>query len=98
MNAGRREALVRCLHENLPLVPAWDLDEIILHALETPSMRPLPPARAGWLSTVAHIRHAYTDYDALLAEGYDVDAARFFVAAAIDAVLADWGCRRRLED
>jgi hypothetical protein len=32
----------------------------------------------------------------LLAQGYDHDSARFFVADAMQAVLADWGVRRKL--
>ncbi len=42
---------------------------------------------AAWLSLVAYVRHALTEYDDLLAQGYDQESARFFVAAAIDAVL-----------
>jgi hypothetical protein len=40
----------------------------------------------------------FTDYDALLAEGYDVDSARFFVLGEITAVVEDWGVRRRIGD
>jgi hypothetical protein len=48
------------------------------------------------LSLVAYVRHVLTDYDALLREGYDQDSARFFVAAEIAAVLAEWGVRHKL--
>ena len=51
---------------------------------------------AAWLSLVAYVRHALTEYDDLLAQGYDQESARFFVAAAIDAVLNSWGARRKL--
>ena len=51
---------------------------------------------AAWLSLVAYVRHALTEYDDLLAQGYDRESARFFVAAVIDAVLKSWGVRRRL--
>jgi hypothetical protein len=51
---------------------------------------------AAWLSLVAYARHALTEYDDLLAQGYDHESARFFVAAAIDAVLTRWGVRRKL--
>jgi hypothetical protein len=40
------------------------------------------------------VRHALTDYDDLLREGYDQDSARFFVASDIAAVLSNWGVRR----
>jgi hypothetical protein len=37
-----------------------------------------------------------TEYDELLDQGYDVDSARHFVAADIDATLKRWGVRRSL--
>jgi hypothetical protein len=42
------------------------------------------------------VRHTFTDYDELLAEGYDPDSARHFVAAGMDKILQAWGVRRRL--
>ena len=58
-------------------------------------MKTLPPTIAVWLATVAHVRHAHTDYEQLLAEGYDRDSARFFVIERINEVLtagAPRGC------
>jgi hypothetical protein len=52
--------------------------------------------KAAWLSLVAYVRHALTEYDDLLAQGYDHESARFFVAADIQAVLDRWGVARRL--
>jgi hypothetical protein len=37
-----------------------------------------------------------TEYDDLLAQGYDKDSARFFVADELADVLAGWGARRKL--
>ena len=34
--------------------------------------------------------------DALLEDGYDDDSARFFVLDAMNEVLGDWECRRRV--
>jgi hypothetical protein len=51
---------------------------------------------AAWLSLVAYVRRALTDYDDLLTQGYDHDSARFFVAAQIDGVLSSWGVRRKI--
>ena len=46
----------------------------------------------SWLSLiVAYVRHTFTDYDELLAEGYDADSARHFVAAGMDKILQAWG-------
>jgi hypothetical protein len=42
------------------------------------------------------VRHAFTDYDDLLTQGYDQDSARHFVAAEMETVLGEWGVKRRL--
>lgn len=58
----------------------------------------LPVKIAVWLALTARVRHAHTDYDRLLDEGYDQDAARFFVVDAMEERLRDWGCNRRIGD
>ena len=60
-------------------------------------MKALPASIAVWLATVAHVRHEHTDYDRLLAEGYDREAARFFVVDEINAWLTKWRATRLLE-
>ena len=60
-------------------------------------LRHLPPSIALWEATTARIRHAHTDYEVLLGEGYDRDAARYFVMADMNAVLTEWGCARRID-
>lgn len=42
------------------------------------------------LAVVAHVRHAETEYDVLLARGYDRHEARAQVAATVDRALALW--------
>jgi hypothetical protein len=69
---------------------------VVDHALDSRGLKGSAPERAAWLSLVAYVRHAFTEYDDLLAQGYDQDSARYFVAADIEAVLAEWGARRRL--
>lgn len=66
------------------------------HALDSPGLKVGAPETAAWLSLVAYVRHALTDYDDLLAQGYDQDSARYFVAADMEAVLGEWGVKRRL--
>jgi Uncharacterized conserved protein len=66
----------------------------------TPATRPVSPwpglkARPGSRSC-AYLRHTFTDYDTFLAEGYDRDSARHFVAEDMQALLDAWGVRRRL--
>ncbi|TIW17471.1 MAG: DUF2293 domain-containing protein, partial [Mesorhizobium sp.] len=56
------------------------------------------PTIAVWLATIAHVRHAHTDYEKLLAEGYDRDSARFFVIDETNAVLTRWRATRLLEE
>lgn len=99
MRGGRTErqrAVAKALTALLPLVPFADA-EIIRTEASAPHLRALPPSIAVWLATVAHVRHQHTDYDALLAEGYDRDAARFFVADAINATLTRWRSTRLLD-
>lgn len=57
----------------------------------------LPASVAVWLAAVTYVRHEHTAYDALLAEGYDRDAARFFVVDEINEVLTRWRATRLLE-
>jgi len=42
------------------------------------------------LAVIAHIRHAETDYDELLASDYDRRVARAQVKEAVDRILAQW--------
>lgn len=90
---NRRETLHHALRAFAPSVPAWEAGEIVAHCLVTPSMHRMPATAAVRLAAVAFARHACTEYDTLLAEGYGPEAARHFTAAAIDAVLESWGAR-----
>ena len=81
-----------------PQIPKHEFESVVDHALVSAGLRTAAPEAAAWLSLVAYVRHAMTDYDALLADGYDQDSARFFVAAEMDHVLAGWGATRRVGD
>lgn len=93
---GRRKALDRALTTLLPYAPYADTEAIRAMA-GARHMRDLPPTIAVWMATVAHVRHVHTEYDALLAEGYDRDAARFFVVDATNALLTTWRATRLLD-
>lgn len=93
---SRRTALEGAVRALAPRVPKHEFAAIVDHALVSPGLRTAAPEAAAWLSLVAYVRHALTDYDALLADGYDHDSARFFVAAEMDEVLARWGATRRV--
>ncbi len=72
------------------------MSEVIDHALSSPGLKKAAVDKAAWLSLVAYLRHAYTDYEDLLEEGYGVEAARHFCRQQIDEVLQAWGCRRKV--
>ncbi|MBX3568406.1 MAG: DUF2293 domain-containing protein [Rhizobiaceae bacterium] len=96
MATARQIAIGKALTALLPLAPYADTEAIRAEA-GARHLKPLPPAIAIWLATVAHVRHRHTDYDELLAEGYDRDAARFFVLDAINEVLTRWRATRLLD-
>ncbi|WP_321333011.1 DUF2293 domain-containing protein [Breoghania sp.] len=92
----RHQTIRRLLRATIPRAPMADTEVIFEHALAG-HLRHLPPSTALWLATTSRVRHAHTDYDALLADGYDPDAARFFVVADMEDVLADWGCSKKID-
>lgn len=47
---------------------------------------------------MAYARHAFTEYDAYLDDGYDRDSARHFILDDLNAILAEWGARRRVSE
>ncbi|KQU54373.1 hypothetical protein ASG72_01635 [Bosea sp. Leaf344] len=93
----RQQAIRKALRATAPGIPLSDAEAVMALA-ERRHMKALPPATALWLALGSHIRHVHTDYDRLLAEGYDRDAARFFVADDTDAVLTGWGCQRSVSE
>ena len=95
-NTPRQRAIHKAIRDLIPQVPYADFTEIAV-AARSKHMRDLTPVNGAFLATIAHIRHQYTDYDALRDEGYDHDSARFFVAGAIEEKLQEWGSSRGLD-
>jgi hypothetical protein len=93
---SRQRAVGKALSALLPMAPYADTEPIREAALAA-KFKMLPPSIAVWLATIAHVRHEHTAYDRLLAEGYDREAARFFVVDEINAVLTRWRATRLLE-
>lgn len=91
---SRRALIAESLSALIPLAPQGDRHLILDHAEDSPGLGKAAPAKAAWLSLIAFVRHNYTDYDTLLADGYDVLSARHFCLAQINDVLQAWGCRR----
>jgi hypothetical protein len=96
MSTHRQRAIAKALTVLLPLAPYADAEKIRTDA-GARHLKTLPPTVAVWLATIAHVRHAHTDYEALLEEDYDRDSARFFVVDQINAVLTRWRATRLLD-
>ena len=77
-STGRRKSVDKALTLLIPWAPMADAEAIRDKANDR-KLRTLPPAIAVWLATITHIRHEHTDYDAMLDDGYDRDAARHFI-------------------
>jgi hypothetical protein len=93
---NRQRAIAKALTALIPLAPFIDAERIRTDA-GAQHLKTLPPSVAVWLATVAHVRHAHTEYERLLSEGYDRDSARFFVVDEINAVLTRWRASRLLD-
>lgn len=93
---SRRDTIETALRRLAPKIPRYEATAIVDHASDSPGLARAAPEEAAWLSLVAYVRHAMTDYDAMLDDGYDVDSARAFVAGDMKEVLDRWGVRRQL--
>lgn len=93
---NRQRAIARALTALLPMAPYVDIERIREMALAA-KFRQLPPSIATWLATVAYVRHEHTEYDRLLEEGYEREAARHFTIDAINEILTDWRATKLLE-
>ena len=91
-----RSALCTALRRLAPHILAHEFEAVTDHAMDSAGLSTASPETAAWLSLVAYVRHTFTDYDALLAQGYDRESARHFVADEMTEVLRHWGVRRAL--
>ena len=92
----KRSEIESALRRLAPRIPAFEFAAVTDHAMDSWGLRHAAPEEAAWLSLVSYVRHVFTDYDALLEQDYDEASARFFVAADMEAKLAQWGVRRAL--
>jgi hypothetical protein len=93
---NRRDEIEAALRHLAPKIPPHEFGAVVDHALDSAGLRGAAPDKAAWLSLVAYARHVFTEYDELLAQGYDRDSARHFVMAEMEEVLRGWGVRRPL--
>lgn len=92
-----RADIEAALRRLAPRMPKHEFGAVTDHALDSPGLRAASTAEsAAWLSLVAYVRHMLTAYDDLLAQGYDRDSARYFVAEEMAEILSGWGVRRPL--
>ncbi len=88
---------VDALQRRYPGCPGAEATQIAGHACQKYSGRVGRSAAAKEfapeaidLAVAAHVRHRHTTYDALLAQGWERQAARSAVRDAVQAVLEDW--------
>lgn len=96
MATERQRGIDRAMRATTPRIPYLDA-EAVRSAARSRHLRTVGPDQAFWLAAIAHIRHSYTDYDRLRDEGYDRDAALYFILGEINEVLDRWGSTRRLD-
>ncbi|MBD8907086.1 DUF2293 domain-containing protein [Methylorubrum zatmanii] len=94
----RRSVVAEALTRLAPRLPDFEAEAVLDRAMRSPGLRGAVPETAAWLALTAFARHTFTEYDDLLDDGYDRDSARHFVLDDMNAVLAEWGCRRRVSE
>lgn len=94
----RRARVAEALRRLAPRLPDFEADATVDRALLSPGLRNAAPETAARLALVTYARHVFTEYDDLLAEGYDRDSARHFVLDDLNAALAGWGAQPVPED
>ena len=95
---NRADSVAAALNHLAPRLPAFEAGVVLDRALASPGLRGAAPENAAWLALVAYARHAFTEYDAYLDDGYDRDSARHFILDDLNAILAEWGARRRVSE
>jgi hypothetical protein len=88
---NRREAVAAALARLAPRLPPFEAEAVLDRASASPGLRRAMPETAARLALVTYARHVFTEYDELLADGYDRDSARHFVLDDLNAALAAWG-------
>jgi hypothetical protein len=93
MPQDRRTAVAGALDRLAPRLPDFEAGAVLDRALASPGLRRAAPETAARLALVAYARHVFTDYDDLLADGYDRDSARHFILDELNEALLAWGAK-----
>jgi hypothetical protein len=96
LSTKRQRDIAKALTQLIPGAPFIDAEPIRVLAAKR-KFKALPAPTAIWLAAVTHIRHVHTEYDALLDEGYERDAARHFALEDINAKLTEWRATRLID-
>ncbi|KAB1078183.1 DUF2293 domain-containing protein [Methylobacterium soli] len=96
--SNRREAVAASLRRLAPRLPDFEAEAALDRALASPGLARAAPDNAARLALIAYARHVFTEYDDLLADGYDRDSARHFVLDTLNDVLTAWGAPPIPED
>jgi hypothetical protein len=96
LSTKRQREIAKALTLLIPGAPYIDAEAIRELAAKR-RYKSLPASTSVWLAAVAHIRHVHTEYDALLDEGYERDAARHFALGNINDKLTQWRATRLLD-
>lgn len=94
--AHRMRQVRKTLKLMIPNASLSDFQKIMAIA-EGSHLRHLPSPILSWRSVTTHIRHNYTEYDALLEEGYDIESAKHFVLDVMNETLELWGAIKRIK-
>ena len=94
---GKSREVKRRLRELVPNATMEDFLAIEKIA-DAGHLRHLPPSIKAIQAITSHARHAHTEYNALLEDGYDQDSARHFVLDDINAKLQEWGCKETISE
>ncbi len=68
-NIPKRAVIDSALLRLASAIPPHERTAVVDHAIDSRSLSFARPETAAWLSLVAYVRHTFTDYDELLAEG-----------------------------
>ncbi len=93
---ARRAPIIAALARLAPGLPPHEARVVADHAVDSLGLKKAKPETAAWLSLVAYARHVHSEYDALLEDGYDHEAARHFALPAMQQALRDWGVTRTI--
>ena len=95
----KQVGMIERINVMFPRLPEGEAEGIVSHAFEVGSGRvgrtsKVADDRKIDLAVRAHIRHAHTNYDSLLAAGWDRELARDRVCGEVERIYNEWRSRK----